>query len=404
MTIPHKLNRAASKDAAQRRFPWGTLLIGTAMMVLTACRTPSFSSGASMMELLQNCKTDEERERLNEERRFLRPRMAYYGKVVDMQGNPIPNAAVHLSWYPHQAAFVTRAPYEKTVRTDKNGCFKKWGFNIWNFYVTASKEGYAPEPVNQLENLTDHPWHSKKDPVLITLRELGPQTFLIISPFAGQWTEDVFRIKGTNSVSHPLDLLAWQSSRQWKDSTPANADLWIDADFDAMGQRWNITYSITNGPGGIVLSDEMLYEAPAEGYAPSVSVAFTNGYKQRKYLYVRSRTPSVYSRIMFVHGVSVGEGGVYLNVACTAWVNPYGDRSLEFDGQSDSAVGLAESLRDEALVAWAAGRYPERKEDMGKLAEEIRERLKRETEESNRRNAEWAERIRQMDKEKAEKK
>ena len=91
-------------------------------------------------------------------------------------------------------------------------------------------------------------------------------------------------------------------------------------------------------------------------------------------------------------------------MSCKAWVNPYGDRSLEFDGQSDSAVGLADSLKAEALTAWAAGRYPERKEDMGKLAEDIRERLKRETEESNRRNAEWAERIRQMEKDKAEKK
>ena len=70
-------------------------------------------------------------------------------------------------------------------------------------------------------------------------------------------------------------------------------------------------------------------------------------------------------------------------------MNPYGDRSLEFDERSDSVHGLAASLRAEALKAWAVGGYPERKEDMGRLADETRERLMREAEERNQRQREW---------------
>ena len=371
MSIPHKLNRAASLAAA-------------ALLATVACGEALFSPKTSMMALLMNCKTEEEREQLRQQRDAMPPRKAFYGRVVDTGGNPVPDAAVAVHWntLSLRKGFSDET-YRDSLKTDKNGCFKKKCSNAARFFADVSKEGYEGVYGGGSKDFINHPLHSEENPVTFVMRKRGPLTFLIISPFAGQWTEDVFRIKGTNSVSHPLDLLAWQSSRQWKDSTPANADLWIDADFDAMGQRWNITYSITNGPGGIVLSDEMLYEAPAEGYAPSVSVAFTNGYKQRKYLYVRSRTPSVYSRIMFVHGVSVGEGGVYLNVACTAWVNPYGDRSLEFDGQSDSVFSLADSLRDEALEALAAGKYPKRP-DMPERIKAAEEQNKKRREESRR--------------------
>jgi hypothetical protein len=197
----------------------------------------------------------------------------------------------------------------------------------------------------------------------------GHPTFLIVAPVIGPLPGDLFKADATNAVSRPLDLLAWNGDIRdgWRDSATTNADLRIDAAFDADRKHWNVTYSVTNGPGGVVLSDTMLCEAPADGYAPSVSATFTNGYDLKKYVYVKSRNPEVYSRVMFVHGA---EGGAVpaLRVSCKTWTNPYGDRSLEFDERADGA-GIAGGLAAAAKAALASGKYPERP-DVGRLAEE----------------------------------
>ena len=376
MSTSLKLNRAAS--------------LAVVAMLISAADGQPFSSGSSMMELLKNCNTNEERERLIQEWRALPPRNEFFGQVVDMQGNPIPDATVNLSWHTLFIRGVSKtSSLKETLKTDKNGCFKKKCSYVGSFYAYVSKDGYEEVLADRPGNFLDHPWHSEENPVITVLRKRGPLTFLIVSPSSGQWTDIIFGSDGTNSVSRPFDLLSWDSSRKWRDSATINADLRIDAAFDVTEQCWNVTYSITNGPGGIVLSNEMLYEAPADGYAPSVSTTFTDGRKQQKYLYVKSRMPAVYSRVMFVHGASVGGEVPYLNVACTAWVNPYGERGLEFDERIDSAFFLADTLKKEALEAFASGRYPEKPKDMGTLAKETRERVLREQEERNRREKEW---------------
>ena len=380
------------------RLPRSALLVGIAMLATTACSLRSFSSGASAAEIFQNCKTDEERERLREERHRLIPRMIYYGKVVDMQGNPIPGATVNISRYSFGAAISARgcAPVRTTLKTDKNGCFKKWNINVWRFFADASKEGYAEERSLNPGDFKYYPWHSKKDPVVITLRKKEPETFLVISPPDNNKLDiaPLFKTPGTNSVSQPFDILSWGGDRKWRDSVTTNADLQIDAAFDAARQCWNVTYAVTNGAKGLILSDTMLYEAPETGYSPSATFSVTNQ-EQDCYVYVKSREPLIYSRLLFGHMFYLN-GGQSLRLYCKVWVNPYGERSLEYDERIDSAFFLADTLRKEALEAFAAGRYPEKKKDMGKLAEETRERVLREAEEKNKRNREFQEQQRKL--------
>ena len=384
MSIPLKLNRVALLTVIVML---GSITLGESL----------FSPKTSMMALLMSCKTEEERERLRQQRDAMPPRKVFYGRIVDTEGKPIPDAVVVVSWntLSLRKGFSDET-YSDTLKTDGNGCFKKQCPNVARFFADVSKDGY--EAVYQLgsDDFIKHPLHSEENPVTFVLRKRGPLTFLILSPNTGKRLDNVFESDETNSVSSPLDLLAWDSSRKWKDSATTNADLQIDAVFDATGQCWNITYSVTNGPGGIVLSDEMLYEAPADGYVPSVSVTCTTNSGIRKYLYVKSRTPAVYSRTEFSHRMNFRDVPLALGVACKAWVNPYGERGLEFDERIDSAFGLAESLRKEALEAFASGRYPEKKKDMGKLAEETRERVLREQEERNRRNREFQEQQRKL--------
>ena len=328
---------------------------------------------------------------------------AFYGRVVDQAGEGLEGAAVEIRWESAEWMLNRTQATEKTVvKTDIRGDWhavlkRPVGASVGN----VEKEGYAYtyNKGSDSRDLINFPT-TKANPVVSVLRKKEPLTFLIISPSpnSGGSPDLLFRSESMNSVSRPLDLIAWKPGSEWRESATTNADLRIDAVFNEERECWNFTYSITNGSGGIVLSDEMLYRAPADEYAPSVSVPISvkDRYCElQKYLYVRSRTPEIYSRILIKHSAYVGESPS-LRVFCMVWTNPYGERNLEYDERVDSAFRLADTLRKEALEAWAAGRYPEKKEDMGRLAEETRERVMREIEEGNRRQKEWQERQRKL--------
>ena len=319
---------------------------------------------------------------------------AFYGKVIDQAGEGLEGAAVEIRWKSAEWIFNRTLTTEKTVvKTDIEGNWhaalkRPIGASVGN----VEKEGYAYtyNKGSDSRDLINFP-ATKTNPVISVLRKKEPLTFLIISPSGNRGTDSLFLIKGTNHISRLFDLLAWESGGGWRRSATTNADLRIDAAFDMAERCWNFTYSITNGSDGIFLSDKRLYAAPATGYAPSVSVSlFPNNRirEQQKFLYVKSRMPTVYSQILIEYFVYMEEPP-NLQVCCQTWTNPYGERSFEFDERSDSAFGLADSLKREALEAFAAGRYPEKPKDMGKLAEETRERVLREQAESNRRQKEW---------------
>ena len=227
---------------------------------------------------------------------------------------------------------------------------------------------------------------SETKPAIIVLRKKEPETFLIVSPTGNRSSCDLFRTAGTNSVNRPFDIFAWKGEWNWPDSATTNADLQINASFDVTGNHWIVTYAVTNGAEGLILSDTVLYEAPETGYSPCTTFVMTNQH-QTCYMYLKSRDPAVYSRIMFKHDFMTDDQSLW--ISGKVWTNPYGDRNLEYDERIDSAFVLADTLRKEALEAFAVGRYPEKPKDMGKLAEETRERVLREQEERNRRQKEW---------------
>jgi hypothetical protein len=174
-------------------------------------------------------------------------------------------------------------------------------------------------------------------------------------------------------------------------------DIIVDGEYDENAKTWTVTLCATNGTDGMILDNRLLHEAPADGYVKQCAIRVTNLYDQTKYIYLRSRQPTVYSRIELTYNLCYDLGKPdYLRVLYDFCMNPYGERNFEFDERSDSAFGLAPSLRKEALEAFSAGRYPEKPKDMEKLAEETRERVAREMEEGNRRQREWQEQQRKL--------
>lgn len=328
-----------------------------------------------------------------------------YGKVVDQYGAPISSAEVSIHWEDVTALSGKQSGiHNDHVRTDVSGCWTLTLSKPHSAYVSeVSKEGYECLSKNNYGDTGGNLVERKPavdHPVVSVMRKRGPVTFLITSPNGNRWTDPLFQTKGTNSVSRPLDLLSWKSDPRWKDCATTNADLRIDAVFDADKKCWNVTYSVTNGPGGIVLSDKMLYEAPADGYSPSVAVTVTNVYGWRRYLYVKSREPAMYSRVLFEHGDSIGTNPS-LRVSCKAWVNPYGDRNLEYDDRLANSWRVREALTAESVAAICSRRLPP-KPDIAQRIKETDERVAREEAEKDRRHKEWLEQRNKLRPENAE--
>jgi hypothetical protein len=221
-----------------------------------------------------------------------------YGRVVDQWTNGVEEADVRISW--DSAAWMIGGPrkdYDDWAKTDVRGFFSATLDHPERAFAYPSKDGYATTLGNSsgdmIENRT-----SKDKPAVVFLRKKGEVSFLFTFPDSDERRKDVLlKISGTNALSRPFDLLAWDSEYGWKKSAATNADLRADAVFDAGMKRWRVTYSVTNSPGGVILSDKLLYEAPLDGYAPSMSATLTDEGRQSKYLYLKSRTPTVHSRV-----------------------------------------------------------------------------------------------------------
>lgn len=320
------------------------------------------------------------------------PAQTFYGRVIGQDQNGVENAEVTVHW--ESAEWLLgkeRVVNVKTAKTDSSGNWemvleKPSRASLW----AVEKDGYAPlSDYGDKRDLMDRPI-SREMPILSHLRDKGVQTFLIISPRDDPWTDTLFEIDGTNSISRPFDLLAWEPTSGWRSNTATNADLWINAVFDATGQCWNITYSITNGPGGVVPSyKELPDEAPVDGYVPSISVSASTNDIHGTWIamHVKSRASEIYSKVLIKHSVRTGEHPG-LQVEGRVWTNPYGGRSLEFDVQLDGERDIVQQLRCEALDALASGKYPKNR-DIARFVREIKDRVWLEREENERKARKW---------------
>lgn len=326
----------------------------------------------------------------------------FYGKVTDQGGTPLIGAEVHVSWEDVTVLSGKQSGNHcDLVQTDGAGCWKITLNKPHRAFISEVVfEGYAyvEDDKNYHRDLLEMrtTWET---PVVSIMRKRGRTTFLIISPSGNRECDPIFQAKGTYSVSQSVDLLAWKSDPGWKYCATTEADLRVDAVFDTGRKCWDVTYSITNGPGGVVLSDKMLYEAPEDGYVPSASATLTNCYNLHKYVYVKSRSPMVYSRVLFVHDVGAGTNPS-LRVSCKAWVNPYGDRSLEYDDLLENNWRVRKALTAESIQAIRSKRIVPRP-DVERRIRETKERVAFEEAEQERRHKEWLEEMKKLKKDKS---
>ena len=299
-----------------------------------------------------------------------------YGKVVDLDGQPVEGADVKVGWE-RATLLIGEADHgtETWVKSDVNG--------RWQFVIEKPHRAYVEEArkmcyeystrFNQdsmSRNLVEQPT-ALNAPVVTVIRKKGEETFLIVIPAVNRENE-LISVVSPNSQTNGLDVFMERARRA---VAGKYTDLTVLADFEPSNGWWRVTYSATNGTDGVLVGSDFLYEAPKEGYTKVVVLA---GPPWPKYLYLRSRTPVIYTRLDLDH--DVWEGSVtnrVLQINYKAWINPYGERNLEYDRSLQSNWRVEEELTIEAKAALEKKSLPP-KPDIPQRIKAMNEKMEKE--------------------------
>lgn len=291
-----------------------------------------------------------------------------YGKVVDLAGTPVPGAEVKLSW--QQATILIGKPDSGRFDFVTTGTDGRWTFTAEKphraFVADVRKSGYDYGSVKNASarDLVYEPT-TRDNPVVTVLRKKGETTFLL-----RREGYQLIRVFSPRSQTNTLDLLAEKGD---KSKGASYADLQTAVNYGGTTGKWTVTYSATNGTDGIVIGTNLLYGAPQEGYQKEVVL---NGPPWPRYLYLRSRTPAIYSRLDLEHSTwTETETNQGFRISYKAWINPYGERNLEYDPDLEKEWRLADQLGDQAKTAFRQNKRPE-KPDLSKLVKEAKDKGK----------------------------
>jgi len=184
---------------------------------------------------------------------------------------------------------------------------------------------------------------------------------------------DAIRVFAPNFQTNSVNVL-W-NREDGKKRRYLNCDFTVAAEKGSSSNTWVVTYTAINEAGGLIFTNKLLYVAPADGYQRKVTL---NGPPWPKYMYLRSRSPVIYSRVLLKHDdLQETNKGIGFRIIFESWANPYGERNLEYDSRLEENWYVKDELRTEAKAAIEAGRLPP-KPDIAQRIKALNERLEKE--------------------------
>jgi hypothetical protein len=314
--------------------------------------------------------------------------VSLYGKVLDQNNDPVAGATISFL-LTHYSLFAEgfHGAVRFETQTDDAGLFSVDGKRGFNLSVTAiSRDGYeyllSQNPKDYFQywpGLTKSFLFvpDRNNPVVFRLRKRGETTFLIDRP---QWGVQFHVNETTGSPEartqvKASDFVRVQAIRDLNrlvfNGQPLYPDLVVMGVYNELTTSWTVVLMPGEAGGGILASEVLLYEAPAEGYRPSVQfVAEDRKPPKAQYFYLRSRDPAIYSRIE-VHDVIISRPEGRLVIGGKRATNPYGERVL--DTVPDIPYEVTSQLQREIREAFKAGRRPV-KPDLPRLIQEAKEK------------------------------
>lgn len=347
-----------------------TKQIGLAIAVLHGVMVLAISS--------QTNAENAQRKRLLKDYHAMEGEIVFYGKVVDQYGNSVEGASVEVS-VPTVKKSGAMWYAKKTLLTDKKGGFevsgKTYGVSKlvgqYLYVKRITKDGYAGDWVRGTNRTFSFSTSNAKrfvpdvsKPVVYVLRKKGKVSFLF---------EEVdlrFHVRVTESgKAIGYDFIRRRRIRDVEDPSDEDAalvcDIQVKATFDTKAATWAVVLSPGTDNGGIIISDQLLYEAPEIGYKPEYT--FTPEDRKpvkAKYVYLKSRKPAIYTRLV-IKGINANK--TFFRLICESVTNPYGDRNLE--QATDLPYAVTRQLTDEARAAFRKNKRPS-KPDLAKLVRE----------------------------------
>jgi hypothetical protein len=306
--------------------------------------------------------------------------VTFFGRVLDDHDAPVEGASInadiiHFSPDPDKL-FGESKVVERT--SDANGFFSVEHEKGRSLYINSiSKEGYDGSMLLKQERSFQYAEHGsqkpfvadRKSPVVFRIRNQGGVAFLLRTT---DWScqlsaSESGSVKGYDFIRQ---MPARGLAKPFFDGEPLTSDLQVKATFNTNDATWTVVLSSGTTNGGIVVSDQLLYEAPATGYQQEYT--FTPEARKpmkTRYVYLRSRSPYVYSRLE-VEYCTVDKK--FVRVEGKSVTNPYGDRNLE--QATDLPYEVTKQLTDEAKTSFRQHKRSA-KPDLPKMVKEAKEKV-----------------------------
>jgi len=261
--------------------------------------------------------------------------MDAYGKVIDQNGQPVAGAKVH----GYLSFESTDDREEHDTKTDEHGRFNFLGLHGKNLDTVPEKAGYEYNirlAVRRPPNYVPDPNH----PLIFTMWKLrGGEPMWYADTKGLPYWYSFFQSNGSpariNLRTCRDDKYVSERNARGERHYDLEMALHLDEPIKTNANRvlfcnWSATIGITNG-GLVEIPTNTIYpyEAPVEGYQPSLTLNFptnmvgwTDQFKKR--FYFKSENGKTYGRIK----IEMNNWG-RLNLEIYA--NPGGSRNLEFD-------------------------------------------------------------------------
>lgn len=266
-----------------------------------------------------------------------------FGRVIDQYGAAVPNARVYITW--RERSIQPDPGHSQWVEADSNG---EWKITIHKpdqaHVQDLEKKGYEFDRKTlkylKSSNRVDFMRQTnEQNPLVLTMRKKGPQTFLYHS-------EGSINLALSDGAKR-IDFFAEKEPPPfYQKSNKTNMwDMTVEAEYFEDKQAWNVVLTSTSEKiGGILVSDDPLYEAPEKGYQiKHEELVYTKGIEKKLILLVKSRDLPIYSRVDIEFSVAKD----YCIMSYDTWSNPYGKRNLEYDTKYDVDWNLRRRLEKE---------------------------------------------------------
>lgn len=297
-------------------------------------------------------------ETLRELAKLWNQRHHFYGKVVDLDGNPLEDVKIETST-DSATMFGTFKTKKKILFTDKDGTFEVHFTGSSISIRSVQKEFYEfSRHVNKHTDISyisnKHLETSKDNPLVLRLRRRSVPAYLIKEEIGllafGRDRESISGIplfydysdnEGHRRViekKRPLNNIRQQviesrlPSEVQKKAIMQN-DILIETWPIGDSGEYEFKFTVLNDNSELIMTDQLLYEAPEDGYSSAANIIiasyerFSKDFK--RYLYARSKDGRFYSRV----NIRFAPASSRVTLDIYIYTNPASSRNLEYDSK-----------------------------------------------------------------------